>query len=113
MDIDICRKCPCWIERIYAWNSVTGEKVCVEMKCIKFRKLRWNGNLEYANNGFLKKKCKEINRILLEYQDDGYMKALGEADGELHDKFGDAVNSHRIPSDCEMKFEYTMGKWNR
>ena len=113
MDIDVCRKCKCWRERLNIWNSVSGEKVGVELHCVKFRTLKWGGNLECANNDFLKRLCRENNKIVLDHNDDGYMKALGEANMELHDRFGFAIGRHRIPTDCDMKFEYTMEKWNK
>ena len=112
MNIDICRTCPNWREELCVWNSVSGEKVGVNLHCTKFRTPRWGQNLDRANSGLVKKLCMEKNRITIAHTDNGYMQALGEADSELHEKFA-GLEEHRIPSDCERKCEYAIRTWNR
>ena len=113
MNIDICRKCPYWMEYLFTWDNGHGKKCCVECKCWKYFRAKpfriWLKNVDGCAVDEILKGFEGNFAVFQEYKD-----VLGLQENECNSLIMEYVErKKRFPKNCEYKFEHQIGEWNK
>ena len=109
MNIDICRKCSCWRERIFVCNSTSS---MINMTCLKCRcdwdALQLDGAAHAAIVSAMRRNHVDLNFVC--YGDSRF----DDVSNSVLEYFTmkDKIKEREVPRECVMCAEQCLEEWN-